>query len=85
MNSFRTRFILLTFLFGFGIKAYSQSKSNPEWISIFNGKDLNDWDTYMRQREGTSEKPFGLNNDPLKVFTVSEGAIHVSGQLWGGS
>ena len=82
MHNIRTHFILLTIIFGFGVKGYSQSKS--EWISIFNGKDLSNWDTYMRQPEGTSQKPFGLNNDPLKVFTVSDGAIHVSGQLWGG-
>lgn len=84
MNSCITRFILLTFLLGLRINAYSQSNSDQDWVSIFNGKDLSHWDTYMRQPEGTSEKPFGLNNDLLKVFTVSEGAIHVSGQLWGG-
>ncbi|GLU54197.1 hypothetical protein Dfri01_36580 [Dyadobacter frigoris] len=84
MNSFRSLYIFLTFIFGLGMSAYSQNQSDSQWKSIFNGKDLGNWDTYLRQPEGTSQKPFGLNNDPLKVFTVSEGAIHVSGQLWGG-
>ncbi len=84
MQSLRIHFILLHLILGLGFNAHSQSKSNTGWVSIFNGKNLNNWDTYMRQPEGTSQKPFGLNNDPLKVFTVSEEAIHVSGQLWGG-
>ena len=63
--------------------AVGQNQS-AEWAPLFNGKDLTGWDTYMRQPEGTNDKPFALNNDPLKVYTVSNGAIHVSGQIWGG-
>ena len=66
------------------------------WQSLFNGKDLAGWDTYLRAKHlsgyGTSRvnpdipvaPPIGLNNDPLKVFTVKDGAIHVSGEIWGG-
>lgn len=77
-------FSILLFSFYQAENAFSQEKSASTWVSIFNGKDLNGWDTYMRQPEGSNAKPFGLNNDPLKVFTVSDKAIHVSGQVWGG-
>lgn len=77
-------FIWLMFFFGQIDNLSAQNNSHSPWISLFNGKDLQDWDTYLRQPEGTKQEPYGLNNDPLKVFTVLENAIHVSGQLWGG-
>src|SRR5262249_39908318 len=30
------------------------------------------------------EKPYGKNHDPEQVFTVRDGMIRVSGQVWGG-
>ncbi|RYF58158.1 MAG: DUF1080 domain-containing protein, partial [Cytophagaceae bacterium] len=75
----------LVLLLAFPIHFVSaQPITATRWTSLFNGKDLTGWDTYLRQPEGTTAQPFGLNNDPLHVFTVSEGAIHVSGQIWGG-
>ncbi|MDX2442480.1 MAG: DUF1080 domain-containing protein [Bacteroidales bacterium] len=60
-----------------------QTKSSEEWLSLFNGEDLNGWYTYQKSPEPTSEVPglgrdgdgnyleaIGLNKDPLKVFTV---------------
>ncbi|SEJ64025.1 protein of unknown function [Dyadobacter koreensis] len=73
----------ILWVFGIATGAAGQIQSSA-WVPLFNGKNLAGWDTYMRQPEGTNEKPFALNNDPLKVYTVSEGAIHVSGQIWGG-
>jgi hypothetical protein len=53
------------------------------WTSLWNGKDLDGWTTWMRQPEPTSEvpglvkaadgkytDPIGSGRDPLKVFTV---------------
>lgn len=53
------------------------------WTPLWNGKNLDDWTTWMRQPEPTSEvpglkrdpggkylEPIGANRDPLKVFTV---------------
>ena len=77
-------FSVLLLSFGLTDSVFSQSKAATTWTPIFNGKDLKGWDTYMRQPEGSDAKPFGLNNDPLKVFSVSESSIHVSGQVWGG-
>ncbi len=69
------------------------AQKNPEkWQSLFNGKDFTGWDTYLRATNMsgytldsniTYLPPIGLNNDPLKVFTVQDGAIRVSGEIWG--
>ena len=40
-------------------------------IFVFNGKDLSQFDTFLRSS--------GLNSDPNHVFTVEKGVIHVSG------
>jgi hypothetical protein len=44
-------------------------------IKLFNGKDLENFYTYL--------KSSGKNNDPDKVFTVNDGMIRVSGQVFG--
>jgi hypothetical protein len=60
---------------------------------IFNGKDLTGWDTYIGPSLDTAKDkrdslPQGLNNDPLKVFSVVEEdgqpAIRISGERNGG-
>lgn len=65
-----------------------------EKVSLFNGKDLTGWDTYIGPNYDTARKKFdsipgtGLNNDPAKVFSVVEidgaPAIRVSGEKFGG-
>jgi len=61
--------------------------------SLFNGKDLKGWDVYIGRPFDTISKkfagePLGLNNDPLKVFSVvtedGKPAIRVSGERFGG-
>jgi len=42
----------------------------------FNGKSLDGFYTFLKDR--------GRDNDPKKVFTVSDGMIHVTGAEWGG-
>jgi hypothetical protein len=49
--------------------------SPKEKIKLFNGKDLTNFYTYLQD--------FGKNNDPKKVFTVADGMIRVSGEVWG--
>jgi hypothetical protein len=44
-------------------------------IQLFNGKDLTNFYTYLTGH--------GKNNDPKKVFTVKDGAICVSGEVFG--
>src|SRR5262249_58698456 len=52
-------------------------------IHLFNGKDLTNFYTYLAAPQG-EKKSLGKNNDPLKVFTVVDGAIRVSGEVFGG-
>lgn len=63
-----------------------------KWTSLFNGKDLTGWDTYIGPDLDSNGKklreiPVGLNKDPRKVFTVvsdkGEKVIRISGENWG--
>lgn len=54
-----------------GVKAQKKNKT----IRLFNGKDLDGWYTFLKDR--------GRDNDPKKVFTVEKGMIHISGEEWG--
>lgn len=47
-----------------------------EPVKLFNGKDLTNFYTYLRG--------LGKNKDPENVFTVKDGMIRVSGQIFGG-
>ncbi len=47
-----------------------------ETLALFNGKDLTNFYTWLRGH--------GKNNDPEKVFSVHDGMIHVTGQVYGG-
>jgi 3-keto-disaccharide hydrolase len=64
-----------------------------KWNSLFNGKNLDGWDTYIGPPlndagKKMSEIPVGLNIDPHHVFTVvkeqGEKVIRISGESWGG-
>ena len=73
---------------GFG-KSFAQ-KDN--WKSLFNGRDLSGWDTYLgpgfdsagNKRNGP---PVGLNSDPRHVFSIveenGEKMIRISGEEFG--
>jgi hypothetical protein len=52
------------------------------WTSLFNGRDLSGWETWLGRAPGQREA-LGLDNDPLHVFTVVDGAIRISGQVFG--
>jgi len=55
-----------------------------KWIPLFNGKDLQGWDSYLKPMAGNDG---GLNNDPQKVFTIvqqdGENVIRISGEVTG--
>ncbi len=44
-------------------------------ITLFNGKDLDGWYTFLQNR--------GRDSDPNNVFTVQDGMIRISGEEWG--
>jgi hypothetical protein len=66
---------LVTVFAGF---AASLAGADPvkEPIKLFNGKDLTNFYTYLEK--------YKKNNDPEKVFTVADGMVRVSGEVFGG-
>lgn len=65
---------------------------NNSRVALFNGKNLNGWNTYIGPPlddagKKLSDIPVGLNNDPKHVFTVvdmdGEKVIRISGKNWG--
>jgi hypothetical protein len=78
----------------------SKNHKAEKWKALFNGKDFSGWDMHLNKPHTTINIPglpkdsageylhrLGVNNDPLKVFTVvtQDGApaIRVSGQVFG--
>lgn len=49
--------------------------TKQEKFQLFNGKNLNGWYTFLKER--------GRNSDPKKVFTVQDGLLRISGEEWG--
>jgi len=73
--------------------ALHAAAQNDKWTALYNGKNLNGWDTYLgppldSNGNKLSEVPVGLNSDPNKVFTIAEQdgeeVIRISGEDWGG-
>lgn len=82
----RKLLVLLSILFSNHLHAQKKG----DWISLFNGKDLSGWNTYLEvalDSSGTplGTTPLGYNNDPQKIFSVvrREKMIRISGQTWG--
>jgi hypothetical protein len=83
-------FFILASLCFMGFLAVDPKSKNQ---TLFNGKDLTGWDTYIGPPLDDAGKmlsnvPVGLNNDPKHVFTVvdnqGEKVIRISGEEWGG-
>ncbi|RYG20860.1 MAG: DUF1080 domain-containing protein [Chitinophagaceae bacterium] len=67
------------------------AQAKESWQSLFNGKDLTGWETYLSEQPTAAgaykNKPSsirGVNNDPKKVFSVVDGTLRISGEEWGG-
>ena len=60
------------------------SPAQEKWKSLFNGEDLSGWETYVGPKEKDG-KPLGLNNDPMKLFSVVEldngKVLRISGEI----
>src|SRR5258708_21644545 len=57
----------------------SAADAPADWQSLFNQKDLSNWDKWLGPKSSgyldpktTTEPPLGLTNDPLRVFTVAQ-------------
>ena len=67
--------------------------AEPKWQTLFNGSNLEGWDTYLGPRHKTGGDPadsipLGLNQDPHQVFSIvsqdGSPAIRISGENHGG-
>jgi hypothetical protein len=78
LSSMRPVWMLLA-----GLLTLSARSAEPGWRSLWNGRDLSEWTTWLRQPEPSSNvpglarnaaghytEPIGSGRDPLKVFTV---------------
>ncbi|MBT8252800.1 MAG: DUF1080 domain-containing protein [Flavobacteriaceae bacterium] len=61
-------FLLATVMLG--CKSDKSTQSEPSWVTIFNGKDLDGWLPKV--------KGYPLNENPLNTFRVKDGALVVS-------
>src|SRR5262249_21178987 len=56
------------------------------WVPLFNGQDLQGWETWLAQAPGTQGQP-GRNQEPRSVFGVvaenDQPAIRISGEVFG--
>jgi len=84
------RFLCILLLCGLTFGFIAQKKDH--WKSLYNGKDLTGWDTYIGpdlddSGKPISDHPIGLNNDPRHVFEIvpidGENLIRISGENWG--
>lgn len=75
------------------ISCLNKSNDKDGWQSLFNGRDLTGWETYLGPEYDTilnrrDTIPIGLNNDPSGVFEVveleGEKVIRISGKDFGG-
>ncbi|GET27712.1 DUF1080 domain-containing protein [Prolixibacter sp. NT017] len=76
--------IFLIFVLIAGCFTQAEAQSNAGWRSLFNGKNLKGWETYVGPLEkgGT---PLGIKKDPMKIFSVvkedGQPAIRISGEV----
>jgi hypothetical protein len=84
------RFLFGLVALGLGWGAVSAA---DDWESLFNGRDLTGWDSYLGAPYDVALKryegdPIGLNQDPHNVFTVvkvnGQPSLRISGQDFGG-
>lgn len=57
------------------VGSFQRSRAEEEAMKLFNGKDLTNFYTFLRGE--------GKNKDSKKVFTVQDGMIRVSGEVYG--
>jgi hypothetical protein len=81
-------------LFFLTVLGLISTQLQAQWKSLFNGKNLSGWDTYLGPpfpavgENRTGVPPIGLNTDPKKVFSVvkleGENVMRISGENFGG-
>lgn len=67
--------LISLFLLSCTRKAGMGSNSGKDVIELFNGENLDGWYTWLRG--------IGKNKDPQNVFSVEDGKIKITGEIWG--
>ncbi len=73
----------------FCIILQADAGAQKKWTPLFNGKDLTGWDTWLRPTDmvgyidSAGQEPIGLNKDPLNIFTIENGILRITGEVWG--
>ena len=60
---------LLSYFFNASNNVDEQNSNTEDWISLFNGKDFNDWDIKIANRP--------LNDNYLNTFQVENGIMRI--------
>ncbi|MES1218722.1 MAG: DUF1080 domain-containing protein [Bacteroidota bacterium] len=68
-------FIMIVPHYHFAQSSKKITKDKDQTIHLFNGKNLDGWYTFLQKS--------GKNNDPQKVFSVTNGMIRIGGEEWG--
>lgn len=75
--------LFFLFLFAIATFTFSSCESEKTWQALFNGENLEGWDTWVGPIEENGES-VGLNKDPLNLFSVvdldGEKVIRISGE-----
>ena len=93
-NIYILKLILISFYIFSCQSNIKKISSNENWYKIWNGNNLDGWNTYLEtpyslKKDSLDNKiiPFGINNDPLEVVKIVEmengNAIRISGVAWG--
>lgn len=76
--------ITLTAAFCLTLTFCTEKEQKKEWVSLFNGVDLEGWETYLSYQPGTGDTAIiGVNRDPEGIFSVVDGMIRIDGRIWG--
>ncbi len=70
------------------------TEKDADWIPLWNGEDFSGWHSYLdtlyqrkTDESGNKIEPYGVDNDPLGVFSVVQlddgPAIRIDGKSWG--
>ncbi|MCY1721341.1 DUF1080 domain-containing protein [Prolixibacteraceae bacterium Z1-6] len=74
----------LVFFLSLAISAILFNSCEKPWQQLFNGENLDGWETYVGPTEEGGD-PVGLNKDPLNLFSVvdldGEKVIRISGEI----
>lgn len=84
MNMNRIYYAISVLLVTLSLTSCSEKEKDQEWVSLFNGKNLDGWETYLSYQPGSgNEEIIGVNKDPDNIFSVVDGSIRIDGRIWG--